>query len=75
MREASLKDAATSIRRLKEKGNDTARASSPEKLEDLSRWLIGYLGPLQRDDLALPAVEYIAGQLSTDIHDEGQKHG
>jgi hypothetical protein len=37
-----------------------------EQIEDLSRWLIGYLGPLQRDDLALPAVEYIAGQLSSD---------
>lgn len=35
-----------------------------EKLEDLARWVIGYLGPLQRDDLALPAVEYIAGQLA-----------
>ena len=45
----------------------TRRTIPREQAEDMARWLVGYLGPLQRDALTEPAVGYILGQVGIDV--------
>lgn len=43
------------------------RTISRDQAENLARWLVGYLGPLERDELTEPAVGYILGQVGVGV--------